>query len=89
MMYEKKSALGSQKGKKVYPHREGKPIAPDLSMSLGGSHTSANKTEEQKKPDEDTFMALFYNKDEAEAFKKGKNPGRGEIIDRTETIEWS
>ena len=52
-------------------------------MSLG--HTSASNQEEEKGAN-DTFEALFYNKEDAAAFKAGKAPVN--ILDHS-TIEWS
>ena len=59
-------------------------------------HTPKPATEEVKeevKKDKanDTFMGLFRNQEEADAFKQGKLPaeGQGNSFDHTLTIEWS
>jgi hypothetical protein len=52
-------------------------------MSLGRNSASIH---EEEKGDDDTFEALFYNKEEAAAFKAGKAPANN--LDQS-TIEWS
>jgi len=82
------SEIVSEKDKKA-PHRQGRPIAQSLTMSLG-KYTSENATgEEEEKPADDTFEALFYNKEEAAAFKAGKALGQEGSIEEEPTIEWS
>ena len=53
--------------------------------------TEEVKEEVKKDKANDTFMGLFRNQEEADAFKQGKLPaeGQGNSFDHTLTIEWS
>mmetsp|Transcript_18082 Transcript_18082/g.24211 ORF Transcript_18082/g.24211 Transcript_18082/m.24211 type:complete len:111 (+) Transcript_18082:830-1162(+) len=68
-------------------HRRGKPVGAETDQS--GDDFS--EKEEVKKNDDDTFIALFYDKKEADAFKKGQNveDARGDKGIEIESVEWS
>ena len=76
------------------PHREGRPVGADISNikeegeegSKAGSGSSSSK---EKATGDDTFAALFYNNEEAAAFKAGKAVGEEGLHNDPETIEWS
>ena len=57
--------------------------------SLNTGHESTEFTMTTQKTGEDTFLKLFRNPEEAEEFKTGKKPAKGEGLDRSETMEWS
>ena len=68
------------------PHRRGKPVGAE--EETDGSKGS---DEESEQKDDDTFIALFYDRKQAEAFKAGQNVEdvRGTHPTSLETIEWS
>lgn len=67
------------------PHRRGKPVGAESSGH--GSHSSV---QEEENKDDDTFIALFYDKKQAEAFKAGQNVDDVRTHPTSpETVEWS
>lgn len=61
------------------PHRQGKPIAASFLKGEKQDDSSDEGSEDNQKDGDDTFQALFYDQDQAAAFKAGKDPVEDDV----------